>query len=200
MVPVSEGQEDLRLQHRDGQKHQPRRGDKISFVDASDDHPYEKPTYGVAGWSKDGKSVIVNHEFDLYGLPLDGSKATNLTGGVGDAQQIVFRIVRLDRAGGGGRGGRGGGGGFGGAASDEDEGIDLTKPLSLSAYGEWTKKSGYYTLQPGAKPTPLIYDEQAIGGAMKAEKADRVDLHAADVHEFPDYWMSNDAVRVADES
>ncbi|HTE48030.1 MAG TPA: hypothetical protein VK636_22495, partial [Gemmatimonadaceae bacterium] len=36
-------------------------GDKVSFIDAEDDHPYEKPTYGVAGWSKDGKSVIVNH-------------------------------------------------------------------------------------------------------------------------------------------
>ena len=41
-------------------------GDKISFIDATDDHPYEKPTYGVAGWSKDGKSVIVNHRYDLY--------------------------------------------------------------------------------------------------------------------------------------
>ncbi|HEX8945125.1 MAG TPA: hypothetical protein VF785_18455, partial [Gemmatimonadaceae bacterium] len=36
-------------------------GDKISFVDDADDHPYEKPIYGVAGWSKDGKSVILDH-------------------------------------------------------------------------------------------------------------------------------------------
>src|SRR5206468_2457439 len=116
-------------------------------------HPYEKPIYGVAGWSKDGKSVILNHRYDLYLVPLDGSKATNLTGGVGDAQQIRFRIVRLDRANGGGRGGRGGGGAFGfGAGTDEDEGIDLSKPVLLSAYGDWTKKSGYYTLAPGARP------------------------------------------------
>jgi dipeptidyl aminopeptidase/acylaminoacyl peptidase len=98
--------------------------------------------------------------------------------------------VRLDRAGGGGRGGRGGGGGFGGAANEEDEGIDLTKPLLLSAYGEWTKKSGYYTLQPGAKPTPLLYEEQAIGGAIKAEKADRVIFTRQTFSQFPDYWMS----------
>ena len=30
-------------------------GEKLSFVDVDDDHPYELPTYGVAGWSKDGK-------------------------------------------------------------------------------------------------------------------------------------------------
>src|SRR6202000_1712163 len=113
------------------------------FIDATDDHPYEKPTYGVAGWSKVGKSLIVNPRYDLSSLPLDGGKATNLTGGMGDAQQIVFRLVRLDRAGGGGRGGRGGAGAGG---DDDDQGVDLTKPLLLSAYGEWTKKSGYYTV------------------------------------------------------
>jgi hypothetical protein len=84
-------------------------GEKISFIDATDDHPYELPVYGVAGWSRDGKSVILNHRFDVYSVPLDGGKATNLTAGIGDAQQIQFRIVRLDRPGGGGRGGRGGG-------------------------------------------------------------------------------------------
>ncbi|HEV8495236.1 MAG TPA: hypothetical protein VGQ56_00155, partial [Gemmatimonadaceae bacterium] len=82
-------------------------GDKISFVDDADDHPYEKPIYGVAGWSRDGKSVILNHHFEVYAVPLDGGKPVNLTGGMGDAQQTVFRIVRLDRPNGGGRGGRG---------------------------------------------------------------------------------------------
>src|SRR5439155_24894048 len=115
----------------------------MSFIDTTDDHPYEKPIWGIAGWSKDGRSVILNHRFDVWAVPLDGGKPTNLTGGVGDAQQIVFRIVRLDRAA-GGRGGRGGGGRGGGvgAGDDEDAGIDLAKPLLLSAYGEWTKKSG----------------------------------------------------------
>lgn len=165
-------------------------GDKISFVDATDDHPYEVPTYGVAGWSKDGKSVIVNHRYDLYLLPLDGGKPVNLTGGVGDAQQIRFRLVRLDRPGGGGRGGRGGGA-FGGQANEDDEGVDLSKPLLLSAYGDWTKKSGYYTLAPGAKPAPLIYDDADIGGAVKAEKADRVIFTKQTFSMSPDYLVSN---------
>jgi dienelactone hydrolase len=164
--------------------------DKISFLDATDDHPYEIPTYGVAGWSKDGKSVIVNHRYDLYALPLDGGKAINLTGGLGDAQQIRFRLVRLDRPGGGGRGGRGGGGGFGGQGAEEDEGVDLSKPLLLSAYGDWTKKSGYYTLAPGAKPTPLIFEDAEVGGAIKAEKSDRVIFTKQTFSTPPDYLVS----------
>jgi dipeptidyl aminopeptidase/acylaminoacyl peptidase len=166
-------------------------GDKVDFVDATDDHPYERPTYGVAGWSKDGKAVILNHRFDLYLVPLDGGKVTNLTGGVGDKEQIVFRLVRLD-AQGGGRGGRGGGA-FGGGTTDEDAGVDLSKPLLLSAYGEWTKKSGYYTLAPGAKPTPLIYGDEAIGQAQKASRSDRVVFTRQSFTETPDLWVSTNS-------
>ena len=164
-------------------------GDKISFLDETDDHPYEKPTYGVAGWSKDGKYVILNHRYDVYAVPLDGGKPVNLTAGLGEAQEIEFRIVRLDRPNGGGRGGRGGG--FAAAQNDDDEGIDLSKPLLLSAYGEWTKKSGYYTVSPGGKPTPLIYEDAQIGQAQKAEKADRVIFTRQTFSQFPDYWATN---------
>jgi dienelactone hydrolase len=134
--------------------------------------------------------VILNHRFDLYSVPLDGGKPVNLTGGMGEAQQIRFRLVRLDRAGGGGRGGRGGGGGFGAANAEDDDGIDLSKPLMLSAYGEWTKKSGYYTLAPGAKPTPLIYDDAEVGQAIKAEQADRVVFTKQTFTMAPDWYAS----------
>jgi dienelactone hydrolase len=164
-------------------------GDKISFVDETDDHPYEKPTYGVAGWSRDGKFVILNHRYDVYAVPLDGGKPIDLTAGIGDSQEIEFRIVRLDRPNGGGRGGRGGGA-FAAAQNDDDDGIDLSKPLLLSAYGEWTKKSGYYTVSPGGKPTPLVYDDAQIGQAQKAEKADRVIFTRQTFTQFPDYWAT----------
>ena len=156
----------------------------VSFLDETDDYPYEKPTYGVAGWTRDGR-VLLNHRFDIWAVPLDGSKATNLTGGVGTAEQIRFRIENF--AG----GGRGGGRGGAAAADTGDARIDMTKPLTLSAYGEWTKKSGYYTLVPGGKPVPLIFEEKAIGGASKAAKADRVIFTQQTATEFPDYWTSS---------
>jgi len=98
-------------------------------------------------------------------------KAGDLTAGVGKAQQIQFRVVRLGT--GGGRGGRGGGGGRGGAAADE-EGLDLSKPVLLSAYGDRTKKSGYWQVTAGQAPTPLVWADKEIGGAREAENADRV--------------------------
>jgi dipeptidyl aminopeptidase/acylaminoacyl peptidase len=159
-----------------------------SFVDEEDDHPAEKPTYGVAGWTKDGASVLLNHRYDIWQLPLDGGPAINLTKGKGDADEIRFRIVRLDA---GARGGRGGGG-RGGGGGDE-EGLDLAKPQLLSAYGEWTKKSGYYSLVSGQEPKPLIWLDRQIGQAEKAKDADRIIFTQQSFAEFPDWLATNSA-------
>ena len=142
----------------------------VNFVNEDDDHPYEKPAFGIAGWTQDGKAVILNHKFDLWTLPLEGGQATNLTGGVGKSEQIRFRYVRLDR---------------------EEESIDMAKPMLLSAYGEWTKKSGYYTLQVGEQPKPLIFEDKRIGRLVKARNADSVLLTMQTFEDFPDYWVTN---------
>ena len=75
------------------------------LIDEEDDHASDRSLYGVAGWAKGGASVLLYDKFDVWQVPLDGSKATNLTNGMGKAQQIVFRVARLS-GGGGGRGGR----------------------------------------------------------------------------------------------
>ena len=154
-----------------------------SFIDTDDDHPYELPIWGMGGWTKDG-SVLLYDKFDVWKVSPDAGKATNLTAGVGKAQQIQFRVVRF-----GARGGRGGRGG-GGAPADDDEGIDLAKPLTLSAYGDLTKKSGYWTVSEGKAPTPLIWADKSIGGAQKAENAERVIFTQQSFTEFPDLWVA----------
>src|SRR5262249_12363776 len=114
-----------------------------SYVNDDDDHAYEKPIWGLGGWTKDGKSVLLYDKYDVWQAPLDGSAATNLTAGVGRSQGIQFRVVRFGAGAGGGRGGRGGGRG-GGAAAGEDDGVDLSQPITLSAYGDRSKKFGYW--------------------------------------------------------
>ncbi|HEX8724425.1 MAG TPA: prolyl oligopeptidase family serine peptidase [Gemmatimonadaceae bacterium] len=166
----------------------------MSFVNTDDDHAYERPIWGLAGWSSDGRYVLVYDKYDVWRLSLDGTgRPVNLTQGAGRAQQVQFRVVRLDLPGGGGRGGRGGRGGFTPPARVEDHGIDLSRPITLSAYGEWTKKSGYWTLAPGQAPRPLIYEDKMIGQASKAEHADRVIFTEQTFRQFPDYWVANTA-------
>ncbi len=159
---------------------------KRLFIDIGDDHAADKPLYGIAGWTRDGKSVLVNDQYDIWQLPLDATgKPVNLTNGKGAAERIVFRLARL--SGGGGRGGRGGGGG----SAADDDGIDTSKPLFMSAYGEWSKKSGYFETVPGQSPKALVWDDKQIGQAVKADSADRVIFTQQTFREFPDYWVSN---------
>ena len=156
-----------------------------SFIDTDNDQAAEKPIWGVAGWSKDGRAVLLYDKYDVWSLPLDGAKGRDLTGGAGAAQQVELRLARL---GGGGRGGRGGFG-FGGGPAET---VDLSQPQLLTAYGEWTKKSGYWQLPAGGgTPTPLLFADKMIGEAQKAKDADRVIFTEQTFREFPDYWVSD---------
>lgn len=157
-----------------------------SFVNAEDDHDYEKPIYGLAGFSADGKSALVYDRYDVWALPLEGGQPVCLTKGEGAKQEIRYRVVQLSaRGGGGGRGG----GGRGGAGSEEP--IDLDKPLLLSTFGEWTKKSGFSELQPGQTPASLLWADKAIGTPTPAKNADRVIFTQQTFNEYPNYWVAD---------
>ncbi len=161
-----------------------------SFVDTDFDHPGPKPSIGVAGYTTDGKGLIVNSRYDLWLLPLDGSAAKNLTNGAGLKDEMQFRYVRTTQedstvtplgapAGAGGRGGR--------RAARE---IDLSKPVTVSAYGEFTKKSGFYQIADGALK-PIVYDDAAYSTPMKALKADKYMFTRQTYTEFPDIRVSS---------
>ncbi len=156
-----------------------------SFVNAEDDHDYEKPVYGVAGFTSDAKSALLYDRYDVWALPLAGGSITNLTKGEGAKQEVRYRVTQLGRAGAGGRGG----GGRGGAAPAEP--IDLGKPVLLSTYGEYTKKSGYSEAAPGQSPLPLIWADKSIGAPIAAKNADRVIFTEQTFNEYPNYWVAD---------
>ncbi|MEP6491399.1 MAG: prolyl oligopeptidase family serine peptidase [bacterium] len=161
----------------------------VSFVNAEDDHVGEKPGYGISGYAKDGKSVILDNKYDLWAVSLDGSTpAKNLTNGAGAKGQTRLRYVRLEAddaapagPGGAGFGGRGGGGGGT---------IDLSKPMLLSAFEETDKKSGFYQLD-GDKLTKVLFEDRVFGRPIKAKNADRVLVTRETFVEYPDYWVTD---------
>jgi len=154
-----------------------------SFVDLEYDHPGTKPAYGIAGYTSDGKAVIAQHRYDLWLVPFDGSAAKNFTHGIGAKSEIRFRILRpvpadptLPRS----VGPRGT--------------IDLSKAITLSAYGEWTKKSGYYELA-GGQLKKLIYEDASFSNPVRAMKADRFLFTRQTFVEFPDLRVSGPSFR-----
>ena len=162
----------------------------VSFVDTEFDHPGPRPSYGIAGYTKDGKAVVVHHRYDLWLFPLDGSTPQNLTNGAGAKNEIRFRYVRTEPPepavpavpGGPGGGGRGGG-------APQRWTIDLSKPITLSAYGEYTKKAGFYELA-GGQLKELVYEDAAFSNPTRAAKAEKLLFTRETFADFPDLRVS----------
>ncbi|MCX6560369.1 MAG: prolyl oligopeptidase family serine peptidase [Candidatus Aminicenantes bacterium] len=163
---------------------------KSGFADLEYDHPGTKPSYGIAGYTKDGRAVVAQHRYDLWLVPLDGSAPKNLTNGVGAKAEIRFRILRpepadpiVPR--------------FVGPRNT----IDLDKPVLLSAYGEWTKKSGYYELSGGGLKE-FVFEDASFGNPVRAMKADTFLFTRQTFVEFPDLRVSGpgfkDARKISD--
>ncbi|MFC2168112.1 prolyl oligopeptidase family serine peptidase [Acidobacteriota bacterium] len=142
----------------------------VSFVNEDYDHPGTKPPYGITGWTKDGKSVVLTHKYDIWLQPLDGSTPMNLTSGIGTEENIRFRYVRTD---------------------SEEKYIDLSKPIILSAFGQWTKKSGFYTLKKGTLEQN-VYEDKSYGSLTKAKKANSYMYTIETPRDFPNYYISDE--------
>ena len=154
-------------------------GENGEFLDMEWDYVGPRPAYGVEGIAADGSGVIVRERYDLVFLPFGRGEARELTGGTGDSREIVFRHVRTEpipptaprRV----RTGRE---------------IDLSRPLTLSAYGQWTKKDGFYRLSRG-RLEELVYEDARFSNPSRAENADRLLFTRETFREFPDLQIAN---------
>jgi dipeptidyl aminopeptidase/acylaminoacyl peptidase len=147
-----------------------------SFVNREWNYATPRPSYGIAGFSSDGKSVIVHQRDDLWLLPLDGSTPRNLTDGIGAKNEIQFRVARSDP--------------FENPLSAIRTPIDLSKPITLSAFGELTKKSGFYRLDPSGRLNEVVYEDAEFGNLQRAANADVFLFTRQTFVEFPDLRVS----------
>ena len=153
-----------------------------AFVDRESDYTIkQKPAFGYAGWTKDDGSVILYDKFDLWQVAPDGSHATKLTDGAAD--QVRHRYVKLN---------------------PRDEFIDTDKPVYLSLFGIWTKKSGFARLKPGGSGSlteeHLVWQDKSVNQLAKAKDADVFEYVQQTFTESPNAFVSSpdlkDAKRV----
>ena len=157
----------------------------VRFDNETDDHPDAPPAWGLAGWTKGDKSVLIYDRFDVWELDPTGAKAPIIvTDSVGRKNTIEFRLAE-----GGGRGGRGGRGG--GAGGDDRDVIDPAQPLMLKAVNTETMASGFYHAQLGVKKAPekIVMSDLAYGTPVKAANADEWMITKSTFTEFPNLWV-----------
>ena len=157
----------------------------VNFEQETWDTPSTPAPWGIAGFTKGDRSVLVYDRYDIWEMdPSGATPARMVTDSVGRKEHIVLRLAE------GGRGGRGGGRFGGGGSGDDERGIDPAEPLLLRAFNDDTKASGFYRDQLGVKKLPerIVMAEVAYGTPMKAENAEQFLVTKGTFVEFPDLW------------
>jgi dipeptidyl aminopeptidase/acylaminoacyl peptidase len=140
-----------------------------TFWDTEDDHNIVKPPHRPIGWAKDSSAVLLTDGWDIWKAPVHGGAGVNLTVN-GKKDKIRYRTrYRLD---------------------PDEKGIDLSQPIYVNAYGEWTKKSGIAVIPPGGTAQMLAFDDASYAILMKAKHANVYLYTRETVSEFPDYHIA----------
>ena len=145
-----------------------------SFVNQESDATVkQKPAFGIAGWTEGDASVILYDKTDLWEFASNGSKSKRLTDGAAD--QVRHRYVKLD---------------------PDEESIDLSKPIYLSLFGYWTKKSGFGLLQ-GGREQHLVWADKSFDRLTKARDANQFAYLAQTFEETPNVYVGDNLLKSA---
>ena len=149
---------------------------KVTFYNEETDIPSTPNSYGVAGWTRDDKDVLIYDRYDVWQIAPDGSHAKNLTDGVGRKEKTQLRYVRLD---------------------PKERSIDPDKPMLLQAENQETRDSGFYRdkVNSDALPQKLLMAAKDFNNPTKAKDADVLIMTASRFDQFPDVWVTNSSFR-----
>ncbi|MEP6505859.1 MAG: prolyl oligopeptidase family serine peptidase, partial [Betaproteobacteria bacterium] len=159
----------------------------VNFDQETWDTPSDAPAWGVAGWTKGDKSMLLYDRYDVWEVDPAGAKAAVMvTDSLGRKNTTVLRLVAIS---GGGRGGRGGGGGGGGAQGDSAS-YEPNAPIFLRALNEETKAAGFYRDQLGVTKAPeqVVMADVAWGTPIKAKNADVYLITKGTYVDFPNLY------------
>ena len=143
-------------------------GIPTSVADELDDHPDYPNPYGVAGWTKNDREVLIYDRFDIWSVdPGNPGNPVNLTNSRSDS--VRFRYRDLD---------------------DEDPFIDLSN-CYLHFFDEESKDEGFAKLARSGKPETLITGSFAFDDLKKAEESEKVMFTKENNLTFPDILSSD---------
>ena len=142
----------------------------VRFDDELWDSPSTPEPYGLAGWTRDDRTLLVYSRYDVWEVDPSGARAPRVvTDSVGVRETRAFRVVDLD---------------------SDDRFINPAEPLLLRAFDDQTKGSGFYRarLDAVASPERLVFGDRNYGMPQKARKAGQFLLTQQTVREFPDLY------------
>ena len=150
----------------------------VAFHDELHDMPGAPPACGVAGWARDGESLLVYDRYDLWQLFPDGRPARNITQGHGRAAGIQFRIQDMEAP----------------DPEKNNRGIDTKAPLVLRGEDQKTRATGFYRTTfdtaTGAVPKRLLWDDKNHECLKRQAEAPVLLLTISRFDEYPDLHVT----------
>ena len=142
----------------------------VKFSQEDHDTPGNPGSYGLGGWTKDDKEILIYDRFDIWQISPSGGSAKMLTGSIGRKAKTEMRYVRLD---------------------PDERFISPGQSLLLRAESEETRDSGFYRVKLDGTPEKMIMDAKKFASPSKARDADTLMLTATRFDQFPDLWVSS---------
>jgi hypothetical protein len=127
----------------------------VHFEQETASTPDEPGPWGIAGWTRNDRSMLVYDQFDLWEMDPTGVRAPiNVTDSVGTKNRIQLRILNL--------------------TPRENAWYGDTESLMFTAFNENTKASGWYRDKLGttAAPERIIMSDMRYGALTKARDAE----------------------------
>ncbi|MGH7471045.1 MAG: alpha/beta hydrolase family protein [Longimicrobiales bacterium] len=151
----------------------------VKFDQETHSTPSIPPAWGIAGWTPNDATVLVNDRYDVWELdPLGVKPARVVTDSVGRRTQTVFRVVNLD---------------------PEARFLDPAKPLLLRALDDKSKASGFYQdrITGNVQPSKIAMVDKGVGQPTKARDAEQYLITESTFQEFPNLYTGPSLTELA---
>ncbi|RWY50168.1 alpha/beta hydrolase family protein [Mucilaginibacter gilvus] len=145
----------------------------VKMGDEENDVPDDPGPYGIAGWEKGDKNVLIYDRYDIWSIDPATGHTVNLTNHIGRQNKIKFRYSPTD---------------------SEEKFIPSKKTLWLLAQNEENKQWGYYTKTLGteADPAKIIVAPLTYSSLQKAKNADVFIYTKSSYTQSPNLYVSAD--------
>ncbi|MCO5724367.1 alpha/beta hydrolase family protein [Robiginitalea marina] len=139
-----------------------------AFYDELHDSPSHPWPYGLAGWTKGDRGLVLYDRYDLWQFDPKTGKGERLTRGRETRTQ--YRYIKQD---------------------PEARALDPKQEWLLRTFGEDDKAGGFASLNPGRSAVaPLLSGPYHFGTPVRAEQAPVLLWTRESFREFPDLWAS----------
>ncbi len=139
------------------------------FYNELSDYPNYPSSYGIAGWSKNDKTIFIYDRYDIWEFDPDTGNSKRLTNG--RESKTSYRLIRLD---------------------NEIKFIDTSQKLLMITFNELTKNSGYYEFDYKKNIGQQLLDgPYRYSSPKKARLSEDIIYTRQSFIEYPDIRLSN---------